>query len=120
MQRPWITLLTLIAVSTPFILGQEAKRPLTNADVVKLVQASLPESTIVLAIEESLARFDTSPGALIELKKQGISPAVMEAMLHATSEPDAARPGAAASVPVTAPEPTSWPRAPTIKVRVDG
>ena len=39
--------------------GQEAKKPLTNADVGKLVQASLPEITIVLIIEQRQKEFDT-------------------------------------------------------------
>src|SRR5258708_2192079 len=106
MQRLWIILWMLIVASTPFLFSQEAKKAFTNTDVVKLVQASLPDSTIVLVIEQSPARFDTSPAALIELKKQGVSQVVMEAMLHSSSQPDAVKPANAASVPVTAPGPS--------------
>ena len=94
--------LTLIFISASFVLGQEAKKPITNADVVKLTQASLPESTIILAIEQGQANFDTSPAALIELKKQGVSQAVMEVMLRTSSEPDAAKPATDTPVPNSA------------------
>ena len=69
-------------------------------------QASLPESTIVLVIEQSPAKFDTSPAALIELKKQGVSQAVMEAMLHASSEPNVAKTATEAPTPATATGPS--------------
>ncbi len=98
-----ISLSMLILITASFLAGQEAKKPLTNADVVKLVQATLPESTIVLAIEQSQARFDTSPAALIELKKQGVPQAVMEAMLRAASEGDAAKPATDVPAVVLAP-----------------
>jgi hypothetical protein len=107
MRRVWIVVLTLTFVSSPFLLGKEVKKPLTNADVVTMVQASLPENTIVLAIEQSPAKFDTSPAALIELKKQGVSQTVMEAMLHASSEPEAAKTAAEAPTPATTPGPSS-------------
>jgi hypothetical protein len=99
-----ITLLMLvILVSAPFVHGQEAKKPLTNTDVVKLVQASLPESTIVLAIQQSETNFDTSPSALIELKKQGIPQTVTEAMIRASSVADAAKPATDAPLPTSVP-----------------
>jgi len=48
-----------------------------------MVQAGLDESTIVLAIEQKpTAAFDTSPDALTELKKTGVSQAIMNAMLR--------------------------------------
>lgn len=54
---------------------------MTNADVVEMVTAGLPESTIVLAIQQSQTNFDTSPKALILLKKQSVSQKILEAML---------------------------------------
>src|SRR5690349_9310512 len=61
---------------------QQEKKKLTNTDIVGLVKAGLTESTILLLSEQSPSDFDTSPAALIELKKQGVSPAVMEAMMR--------------------------------------
>jgi hypothetical protein len=64
---------------------QGAKLPLTTADVIKMVKAGLPESTIVLAINQSPAQFDVSPDSLIRLKAAGVSPKILEAMLLASS-----------------------------------
>src|SRR2546430_2444978 len=61
--------------------AQDAK-PLTNADVVTMVKAGLPETTVILAIQKGPANFDTSPQALIELKNQGVSTKIMDAMLQ--------------------------------------
>ena len=69
--------------ATNSVPAQQEKKPLANADVVGMVKAGLAESTVVLAIEQSPCKFDTSPAALIELKNQGVSPAVLEAMLRA-------------------------------------
>ena len=60
---------------------QKAGPPFANADVICMVQAGLDESTIVLAIEQKpTAAFDTSPDARTELKKAGVSQAIMNAM----------------------------------------
>lgn len=63
--------------------AQQEKKPLTNADVVKLAQAGLGDDTILLAIQNSDTNFDTSPEALIDLKAKGVSPAVLNAVLKA-------------------------------------
>lgn len=63
-----------------------AKKPLTNADVVRLVKAGLAQSTILAAIQEGILAFDTSPDALIELKVQGVPPNIIEAMLQHSPE----------------------------------
>src|ERR1700740_1985944 len=69
---------------------QQEKKKLTNTDIVGLVKAGLTESTILLVIEQSPSDFDTSPAALIELKNQGLPPAVMEAMMRARDSAPAA------------------------------
>ena len=63
--------------------GQSDKNPLTNSDVVEMVQAGLSESTVILAIKNGTTSFDTSPHALNELKKSGVSQGIMDAMLGA-------------------------------------
>ena len=70
------------AASPQTAAHQEHKR-LTNADVVGMVKAGLADSTILLAIEQNPSDFDTSPTALVELKNQGVSAAVLEAMMRA-------------------------------------
>lgn len=63
-------------------MAQQTKASMTNADIVEMAKAGLPESTIILAIQQSQTNFDTSPQALIQLKKQGVSQKVLEAMLQ--------------------------------------
>lgn len=58
-------------------------KPLTNDDVVRMVKAGLPESTIVGAMQVSQTEFDVSPAALIALHDAGISQVLMDAMLAA-------------------------------------
>lgn len=54
---------------------------LTNADIVEMLQGSLSEATIVLSIEKSPTNFDTSPKALIALKKAGATQRVLDAVM---------------------------------------
>jgi hypothetical protein len=65
------------------IQAQENKQPLTNQDIVLMIKAELAENLIVLAIQSSPSQFDTSPKALIELKTNGATTRVLEAMLRA-------------------------------------
>lgn len=64
-------------------------RPMSNNDVVAMMQAKLPEQTIVSAIQQSPADFDTSPSALIALKEKGASAAVLDAILATTTPANA-------------------------------
>jgi hypothetical protein len=69
-------------------------KPLTNGDVVSMVKAQLPPSTILLAINGGPNSFDKSARALIALKNDGVSTEIIEAMLTAQSsekEPSAGR-----------------------------
>lgn len=89
--------LTLCALLT----GQQGKKPVTNSDVVKMVHAGLPESTIILALQTSETDLDTSPQALIDLKDQGVSQKVMDAMLAAASKRKARAPAEGVTAPAT-------------------
>jgi hypothetical protein len=55
---------------------------LTNADIIKLVQAKLPDSVVLAKIKSSSCDFDTSPDALIKLKRAGVSDSVLQAMVE--------------------------------------
>lgn len=68
------------------VVAQQQKKPLTNADVVTMIKAGLAESTIILTIKQATPNFDTSPEALIQLKNQGASPKILDAILQAQSE----------------------------------
>lgn len=63
--------------------ARQAPRLLTNDDVIKMVNAGLPEGTIVSAIQASPTNFDISVDALISLKNAGVSQPVMDAMIAA-------------------------------------
>ena len=63
-------------------MAQSVKQPLTNADVISMLEAQLPESTIVLAIQNSGGNFDISPQSLILLKNKGATARILDAMLN--------------------------------------
>lgn len=100
----YIQLTIVICVTAAFVsaFAQDTRPPLTNADMIKLVRAKLPESTIILSIQSRPSAFDTSPEALISLKENGVSTKVIEAMLQAGVKPTATQ--ASPSVPQGAAE----------------
>lgn len=82
-----LTVLLSVLLLGVTVFGQVQTTPaaLTNADILKMSKAGLAESLIVKEISSSLPAFDTSPNALIELKNQGVSAAVLDAMVSAMS-----------------------------------
>lgn len=82
----FIVLIGLFVSMFSITFGQKAEKPLTNADVVTMVKADLPESTIILAIQQGTPNFDTSPTALVELKNQGASSKILDAILQAQAK----------------------------------
>jgi len=77
----------LLLMPAVCVVAQDVKKPLDNSDVVEMTKAGLPESTIILAIQKGPSQFDTSPQALIQLKSQGVSATVLDAMIRAGSPP---------------------------------
>ncbi len=82
-----------------------AQTPLTNADVVEMLRAGLPDSVIVAKIRTSPSRFDVGTDALVALTRAGASERVLEAVVAATAS--------SASPPPSAPSP-AMPGAPGI------
>jgi len=66
------------------LIAQESGNSISNSDVITMSKSGLAERTIVLTIEQGPTNFDTSPLALVELKKAGVSDAVLNAMLAAS------------------------------------
>jgi len=64
------------------VRAQQAQKPLTNADVVKMVQAGVPESAIVTSIQTSSTTFDLSPEAARLLDHAGVSAKIRDAMMN--------------------------------------
>src|SRR5579875_152698 len=77
--------------------------PLTNKDVVEMVRAGFSARTIELEIRNSPSRFDTSPQALIRLKRERVSEAIIDAMVQASHARHAAAALAAARYGASAP-----------------
>jgi len=78
-----LALLILMAGAAlgPVLIAQQ--KPLSNADVIKMVKSGLPESVIISSIQSSPAHFDLSPNGLISLHKAGVSQKIMDAMMAA-------------------------------------
>lgn len=62
------------------------KKVLTNADIVMMTQNHFDDETLIKIIQVSETDFDISGDALIALKNQGVSSAVLRAMLQATQD----------------------------------
>ncbi len=91
-------LLAAVLASTVLAQGALAAQ-ITNADVIKLLEAGMPEEVVLEAIENGRGRFDTSANALIALKAKGATPNVLKAMLQAggTGDKTSAAPRAKAA-----------------------
>lgn len=88
------------------------RKVLKNADIVMMVQNHFDDDTLVKVIEVSDTDFNCSGDALIDLKRQGVSGAVLRAMLASMQKkqvasqsaipPDAAKPAAQSTAPTSA------------------
>jgi hypothetical protein len=56
---------------------------LHNQDIIDLATAGIDDATILAKIASSKCQFETSTGALINLKKSGVSAAVIKAVVGA-------------------------------------
>jgi len=74
--------LAVLLLAAGVVMAQ--KKPLTNDDVIQMVQAGFDEATIVKAIEASEPAFDTSVTGLIALKNANVPQGVINAILTAT------------------------------------
>jgi len=65
------------------VAAEGQQKPLTNQDVIRMIEEKLPESVIISKIQTSETKFDTSPAAISELNKKGVSEKVLNAMVNA-------------------------------------
>jgi len=72
---------------------------LTNKEILEMVKGGISTEVIKSLIKSSVCKFDTSPQALSEMKKQGVPDAVVVAMIEASGDP-AATPVAQVESPV--------------------
>ena len=75
--------LLLLALAAFAQTGKQLPKPLTNDDVVEMSRAGVPESTIILAIEKTPAKFDVSTAGILALHAAGITEPVLNQMLRA-------------------------------------
>jgi hypothetical protein len=83
---PIIALLAVVtSVAIPSLAQQPVDNAITNADVVRMVKAGIPENVIVRAIQVSATNFVTTPDALIGLKHQHVPDGVLSAIVESQS-----------------------------------
>jgi hypothetical protein len=84
-----LSILALGLMAFPPANAQQAVAPLpklrnsaqANAQIIKLIQAGIPESVVLEKIHAATNRFDTSADALIALKKAGATDAELSAIM---------------------------------------
>jgi hypothetical protein len=78
-----LTVLLIFSLVLPvqFLAQTPTNNALTNADIVRMMKAGIPESVIVRKIQVSQPDFSTSANDLIELKNHGASERVLGAVL---------------------------------------
>jgi len=81
-KRMLITIIALISTWLPAAFSQ-AKKPLSNADILEMTKQGFESPVIVTAIQTSETEFDDSMHALVDLKNSGVAQPVLEAMLAA-------------------------------------
>jgi hypothetical protein len=99
-------LLVILVGVAPLVAMASPPEVLTNASVIRLVQAGLAEPVIIAKIRSSTPAFDLSTDSLIALKAAGVPDNVMATMLAATAAPP--QPSAPAS-PFPPNAPKEWP-----------
>lgn len=94
----------VLSAATTLALAQAV---MNNAEVIKLVEAGMPDSVILEAIYSAKShKFDTSANALVALKNKGASADVLKAVLNPRAgavAPAAAATGARAATAAAAP-----------------
>lgn len=74
--------------------------PMNNDDVIKMVKGGLGEATVIQAIDNAEAGFDTSPDGLVKLKQGGVSDKVIQRILARKGGAPVAAAAPAAAPPV--------------------
>src|ERR1700683_2632170 len=96
--KTWLICAGLLAL-TPCAIFAQARKPLTNEDIVSMTKQGFDAPLIEKAIPTGDSNFDVSAQALVALQNAGVSQDVMAAMLSAhTNEPPAANEAAVVAV----------------------
>jgi hypothetical protein len=92
--------LSLALLMTCSVTRGQGRAPLSNDDIIKLVQLKFSDDVIVAKIKSSPCKFDTSVDGLVKLREAGVSDDVLEAMTEAGA-PSSPTAGGRANAPVT-------------------
>src|SRR5260370_42063767 len=110
--RRLLILVSTAAASASILSAQQIPKPLTNADVIKMVKGGLPESVIISSIQSHQGNFNISPDGLIALHKAEVTHPEMDALMAGSAQ---APPGPGTHQPPAAhagPTPTHPPGGP--------
>jgi hypothetical protein len=80
-----VILASVLVLSVPLLAQATTDNTLTNADIIRMMKAGIPESIIVRKIQVSRPDFGTSASDLIALKNQGASERILGAVLDSRS-----------------------------------
>ena len=83
-------LLTLLPSMAAAQLGDAAVTPLSNKDVLVMVEKKVETEAIIKTIKSSPCTFDTFPPMLKEMKRRGVPESVLHAMVDAPYGPSVA------------------------------
>jgi curli biogenesis system outer membrane secretion channel CsgG len=86
---------TLTPVQPPAPAAPAAPQGLTNQDVITMVKGGLGENMILRAIDSQDTNFDISAKGLLQLKKAGVPPKIMDAVVTAAGKRKTAEEAAA-------------------------
>jgi len=74
-----IAIFMIVVVFQSRLYAEE--KPLTNDSVISMVKVGLSDKAIISLIKESRTEFNRNPESLIQLKKDGVSNSIIEAMM---------------------------------------
>ena len=78
---------SVVAVALLFTSAPAWADPVTINDIIALTNAQVGDDAIVAKIHSSNAHFDLNTDQMIDLRKRGVSPAVLAAMIGSTVDP---------------------------------
>jgi len=77
----WLIIIAISPGPAQAIAAPQDEEVMTNQTIIVLVKEKTGDGLIISLIQQSKTKFDTSPKAVIELKKAGVSDAVIQAMM---------------------------------------
>lgn len=117
-----VQILAIGLIFCPGLNAQDSDKPLTNADIIKMVKGGVREPVILTSIQTTPAKYDLSPRALITLRRAGVTQKLLDAMSAASSQPagSSQKTPAAAAVNGGAQPRSAARRAPTVTLIEEG